>query len=134
MNFAARATHIQHIECPGGHVRVYWIETPPLFVVEAFGYIGPTILREVLALAETYGRAHPDGWDYLVDPRRVRFAHPLNLVWFHKIHGLPNLRRYLALAPASAILRLLAFATTRLTGPDMLVHSPEDLTRLYDLS
>jgi hypothetical protein len=134
MNFAALATHIQHIERSGGLVCVYHIKAPPLFVVEASGYIGPTILRDVLALAEIYGRAHPDGWDYLVDPRQVSLAHPLNLIWFRKIHGLPNLRRYLALAPSSLILRLLASAVARLSGPDMIIYSPKDLARLYDLT
>ena len=134
LNLTALATATQTIERPGGVARLSMLEVPPLFVVEASGQIGPAMMRAILAVAEPYGRNHPAGWDYLVDPRRVTLAHPLNLFWFYKIHRLPHLRRYIALTPTTRILRFLAHVAARLTWPDMLLATPEDLTRLYGRS
>lgn len=133
MDILAQISRQQIIERRFGRVVVNTLASPPLLYLQAQGYIGPVILQEVIKVAHNFGECHPNGWDYIVDPVEVKLASPLNLIWFRKIHRLPHLRRYITLAPSSALLTILAPLVSWLTGPDMILHSPEELNRLYEV-
>ncbi len=97
-------------------------EDPPRFLVRAFGYVGPSLLKADLAAAAEFGRAHPGGWTYVVDTTHVRFANPLNPIWLRRIRRLPNLQRYLVIAP-NPMVRALIFLGRWIVRPDSVVKS-----------
>ena len=94
--------------------------------IAASGYVGPSLLRADLAAAAEFGRRHPDGWTYLVDTSGVRFANPLNVFWLRRIRALPNLRRYVVIAP-SGFVRFMIRMASWLVRPDRVVRSRAEL-------
>ena len=101
-------------------------ESPAALLVRAEGFVDPALLRADLAFAEEFGRAHPEGWDYVADTSAVRAAHPLNLLLLRRIGRLPYLRRYVVIAPSRAV-RMLILASSLLVRPDVVLRSIEDL-------
>src|SRR5439155_6345326 len=98
----------------------------PVFWVEPRGYVGPSHLREVLARAAEFGARHPGGWDYVVDTSRVTIVNPLNPIWLRRIKRLPNLRRYVVIAP-SRFARFMMRLSSWIVRPDRIVASRDEL-------
>lgn len=86
------------------------LDDPPRFIVAAYGYVGPSILRQEIALAASFGRRQTTRWDYIVDTTHLRFANPLNLIWLRRIPRLPNLGNYIVIAPKRWTRILIALA------------------------
>ena len=107
-----------------GCLRLCTRSAPPALLVQAFGYIGPSLIRADLAFAEGFGRIHSSGWDYVVDTTGMRCAHPLNPLWLRRIRGLPNLRRYIVIAPFAATRFAIRMARC-VVQPDAVVSSLE---------
>jgi hypothetical protein len=96
-------------------------EPPWVLRVHARGYVGPTLIRQDLDHAAAFGRSHPEGWWYVVDPTDV-VPNPINVVYLKAISRLPNVRGYLVVArrrPMRTVARVLA----RLGGPDRIFAS-----------
>ncbi|MEY2474843.1 MAG: hypothetical protein QOG87_158 [Actinomycetota bacterium] len=94
---------------------------PWVLRVVARGYIGPTLIRQDLDHAAAFGRSHPEGWWYVVDPTDV-VPNPVNVAYLKSISRLPNVRGYLVIArrrPMRTAARLLS----RLGGPDRVFAS-----------
>jgi hypothetical protein len=105
----------------GGRLELLSRADPPALLVRAYGYVGPSLLREDLSFAARFGAERPQGWDYIVDTTYVRVANPLNPLWLRKIRGLPNLRRYLVVAPNPAV-RAMIRAMGWLVRPDQILE------------
>ena len=94
---------------------------PWVLRVVARGWVGPTLIRQDLAHAAAFGRQHPEGWWYVVDPSDV-VPNPVNVVYLKAISRLPNVQGYLVVVrrrPMRVMARLLA----RLGGPDRVFAS-----------
>ena len=97
---------------------------PAVLRVEARGYVGPTLIRQDLDHAAAFGRDHPEGWWYVVDPTAV-VPNPVNVIYLKAISRLPHVQGYLVVArrrPMRAMAGLLA----RLGGPDRVFASQAD--------
>lgn len=101
----------------------YQVSTdPPLYLVSAGGFVGPAILRDVVARLTEFGTAHPDGWGYIVDVRKVVAPSIRNARYLRQIHDLPNLKRYVVVA--SWLGRVTLSIIRRLPGgPDDVVST-----------
>jgi hypothetical protein len=119
---------LERIRRGRGELAILARERPATFLVRARGAIGPALIRADLARARAFGSAHPDGWDYVVDTSEVRFAHPLNVFWLREIRKLPNLSRYMVVAPSPSVRRAIAW-TRWLVRPDRVVESMDELER-----
>lgn len=113
-----------------GKIDIQEQTSPPLFSVQAIGYINPKMLQETLAYAQTFGEKQSQGWDYVVDTTKLKIAHPLNPIWLRKIHQLPNINRYIVINSSSFLTRLAAPLIRRLLGPDIILNSPAELDEL----
>ena len=94
---------------------------PWVLRIVARGWIGPTLIRQDLEHATAFGREHPEGWWYVVDPNDV-VPNPVNVVYLRAVGRLPNVRGYLVVVrrrPMRAMARLMA----RLGGPDRVFAS-----------
>jgi hypothetical protein len=94
---------------------------PWVLRVVARGYVGPALIRQDLDHAAAFGRSHPDGWWYVVDPTDV-LPNPVNIVYLKAISRLPNVRGYLVVARRRPM-RLVARLLSRLGGPDRVFAS-----------
>jgi len=83
-----------------GRLTIERFDHPAAFVLSGHGYVGAGLLREVLALAEGYGREHPEGWAYVIDPTHVRLLNPANPIILRRVHRLPNNRHYIVATTA----------------------------------
>ncbi|MGH9186496.1 MAG: hypothetical protein ACRD0U_11870 [Acidimicrobiales bacterium] len=83
---------------PLGRLRYETSEDPPAFVVRGAGAIGPALVRDDLARAQTFGAAHPAGWCYVADARWVVWPSPRIVRYVRRIRRLPNVRGYLLVA------------------------------------
>lgn len=103
-------------------------EDPPVFLVRASGADGPALVKDSLARAEVFGEAHPDGWCYITDTRRLVWGSLRNLPAIRHIRRLPNVRGYFVVAriPFSFLLWPLRF----FGGPEAVVRTPEDALKL----
>ena len=116
----------EHLRHGSGELRIYVREHPAAFLVRAIGTIGPSLIRADLKRAEDFGNAHPSGWDYVADTTSVRFAHPLNVLWLRRVRSLPNLSRYLVVAPSPSVRRAIRW-TSWIVAPDRVVSSLDEL-------
>jgi hypothetical protein len=90
----------------------------------ASGYIGPRLLRRELAAAGEFGKGHSEGWSYIVDTRRVRAVNPINPFLLRRILRLPNVSRYVVIAPRW--IRALARLGAVIVRPTELVGTPAE--------
>ena len=77
-----------------GRVEIKQTADPAEFSIQAFGYIGPMLLRRVLPAARDFGERHPEGWVYKVDTSKVVLVNPVNFFWLMQIRKLPNLAEH----------------------------------------
>ena len=115
-----------------GKINIQEKTNPPHLLVQAIGYINPTMLQETLAYAQAFGNKQPQGWDYVVDTTKLGVAHPLNPIWLRKIHQLPNLNRYIVVNPPFFLMRLLSPLIKLLLRPDIMLDSADQLERLLN--
>jgi hypothetical protein len=94
---------------------------PWVLSVVARGWVGPTLIRQDLEHAAAFGREHPEGWWYVVDPTAV-VPNPVNIVYLRAIGRLPNVRGYLVIARRRPM-RVAGRVLARLGGPDRIVAS-----------
>jgi hypothetical protein len=94
---------------------------PPVLLVVSRGYVGPTLIRQDLEHAAAFGRGHPEGWWYVVDPTDV-LPNPVNIVYLKAISRLPNVRGYLVVARRRPM-RVMGKLMSRLGGPDRVFAS-----------
>ncbi|MEM7110969.1 MAG: hypothetical protein AAF614_00955 [Chloroflexota bacterium] len=113
-----------------GQINIQEKFSPPHLMVQAIGYVGPKMLQDTLAYAQTFGKKHPHGWDYVVDTTKLGIAHPLNPIWLRKIHHLPHINRYIVINPSSPLMRLAAPLVKLLLGPDIMLDSVDRLDEL----
>ena len=113
-----------------GKINIQEKSNPPHLMVQAINYVGPKMLQETLAYAQTFGEKHPQGWDYVVDTSKLGVAHPLNPIWLRKIHHLPNINRYIVVSSSSPLMRLAAPLVKLLLGPDIMLDSVDGLDQL----
>ena len=104
-------------------------ERPATFWVTARGGIGPKLLRSDLAYAQAFGRGHPEGWDYVVDLRSVRWVHPWNPVILAGLRELPHLRHWIVISDSGFLNWLLSLGPHRLR-PDRVVADPDSALEL----
>ena len=97
---------------------------PPVLRVVARGYVGPALIRQDLEHAAAFGRDHPEGWVYLVDPTDV-VPNPVNIVYLKAISRLPNVRGYLVVARRRPM-RIMGRLLSRFGGPDRVFASEAD--------
>lgn len=83
-----------------GRLRVERFDHPAVFLLVGSGYIGGRLLGDALDLADGFGRTHPEGWAYVIDPTGVVFLNPGNLVTLRRVHRLPNNRHYIVATTA----------------------------------
>ncbi len=104
------------------------LEDPPVFVVRASGADGPALVRDSLERAEAFGRAHPAGWCYITDTRRLRWGSVRNVPSIRRIRQLPHIRGYFVIArpPFSLMLMPLRY----IGGPEAVVGRPEQALHL----
>lgn len=95
--------------------------SPPVLRVMSRGWVGPTLIRQDLAHATAFGRDHPEGWVYVVDPTDV-VPNPVNVVYLKAISRLPNVRGYLVVARRRPM-RTMARLLSRVGGPDRVFAS-----------
>lgn len=112
-----------------GTLRFWELDDPPVFLVAGTGSIGPASVKRELVHAEAFGARHPSGWTYVVDTEGVRMANPLILRWLRRIHALPNIERYIVVAP-SRMLRLLGRLASPFVGSDHVVRDKAEAWRL----
>lgn len=120
----ARVTRAQLVTRRGRIVLSETTSQPWVLFVHASGYIGPRLIRQDLAHAEAFGRSHPEGWWYVVDPTAV-VPNPVNIVYLRRVGRLPNVGGYVVVArrqPMRSIARVLA----SLGGPDAVVGSEDE--------
>jgi hypothetical protein len=103
-------------------------EDPPVFIVRASGADGPALVRDSLVRAEAFGEAHPAGWCYITDTRRLVWGSVRNIRSIRHIRRLPNIRGYFVIArpPLSLVLVPLRYVG----GPEAIVRRPEQALRL----
>ena len=97
---------------------------PWVLRVVARGYVGPALIRRDLAHAAAFGRSHPEGWWYLVDPTDV-LPNPVNLVYLKAVGRLPNVLGYLVVARRRPM-RVAGRILSKLGGPDRVFVSEEE--------
>ena len=114
------------VERRGGSIDLFARAEPATLWVHPRGFIGPSLLRAELERAAAFGADQPAGWDYVVDTSEVRFVHPLNPLWLRRIRSLPNLGRYLVVAPALSV-RIGLRAAGWIVRPDAIVARADDL-------
>lgn len=110
-----------------GSVALTAYQQRPLLFVEARGYVGPALLKGVLAYGRPFGEQFPQGWDYAVDTTRLTLAHPINPYYLRQIHHLPHLRRYIVIPPQRFPLNLLNPVVDWLVKPDLTINSVQEL-------
>ena len=106
-----------------GHLVLRTSAAPPALVIEAHGYIGPSLLRADLAAAREFGERHPGGWTYVAYTTHVRAINPLNVFWLRRIRALPHLGEYVVVAPNAAV-RLVMRLGAWLLRPDRVLAEP----------
>lgn len=104
------------------------MEDPPAFIVRASGADGPALVQDSLVRAESFGLAHPAGWCYLTDTRRLWWGSPRNVRFIRRIRRLPNIRGYVVIARLP--LSLLLMPLRLIGGPDAVVRTPERALQL----
>lgn len=97
---------------------------PPVFWIVAKGFITPSLIREELPIVEEFGKRHPGGWDYVVDTTRVRMIHPYNPMLLRNVRNLPNIRRYIIIAPP--MVRFFGRAVSWLIHPTHIVSNTDE--------
>jgi hypothetical protein len=100
-----------------------------VLLVRARGYIGPSVLREELDKAASFGESHADGWWYVVDTTAVRLPNPVNPLLLRRIRSLPNIRGYVVIAP-SGVMRAAATMFRWLVRPNAVVRSESEALEL----
>lgn len=114
-----------------GTLRLASREASAAFWVEARGFVIPRLIRVDLEYAGAFGRGHPEGWDYVVDARKVRFVHPWNLTLLARVRGLPHIRSWTVITSPGFSEGLLKCAPSRIR-PDYIVHDVREALVLLD--
>lgn len=114
-----------------GSLRLAAREAPAAFWVEARGFVIPRLVRVDLEYAAAFGRGHPEGWSYVVDARRVRFAHPWNLSLLAKVRDLPHIQSWTVITSTGLSESLLKIAPARVR-PDNIVHGAREALELIE--
>jgi hypothetical protein len=81
-----------------GRFRYETTAQPSTFIVRVAGIDGPMLLRHSLDTAEAFGKAHPEGWVWITDLRRLIWTSPRSLLYVRRIRSLPNNRGYVVIA------------------------------------
>jgi hypothetical protein len=96
---------------------------PCTFIVRVSGIDGPMLLKHSLAEAERFGEAHPEGWVWITDLRRLIWTSPRSFLYVRRIRKLPGNRGYAVIARQP--FRLLGNIGGRLFGAQRFVATPE---------
>jgi hypothetical protein len=88
------------------------------------GYIGPRLLRSELACANDFAEAHPEGWWFVVDTRKVRMINPTNPILLRRLLRLPHLMGYVSISPRW--IRVLAWFGRIIFRPTHLVTTEDE--------
>lgn len=116
-----------------GRMELSETTSPPwVLFVHASGYVGPRLIRQDLAHATAFGRSHPEGWWYVVDPTAV-MPNPVNIVYLRRVGRLPNVRGYVVVARRQPM-RFIARVLSSVGGPDVVVASEAEAMALVGRS
>ena len=96
---------------------------PCTFIVRVSGIDGPMLLKHSLAEAEQFGEAHPEGWVWITDLRRLIWTSPRSFLFVRRIRKLPGNRGYAVIARQP--FRLLGNIGGRLFGAQRFVATPD---------
>jgi hypothetical protein len=106
-----------------GRFRYEATSAPRTFIVRVSGIDGPMLLKDSLARAEAFGEAHPDGWVWITDLRRLIWTSPRSLLYVRRIRKLPGNRGYAVIARQP--FRLLGAIAGRAFGAERFVATPD---------
>jgi hypothetical protein len=96
---------------------------PRTFIVRVGGIDGRMLLKDSLAKAEAFGAAHPEGWVWITDLRRLIWTSPRSFLYVRRIRKLPGNRGYAVIARQP--FRLLGAIAGRAFGAERFVATPD---------
>jgi hypothetical protein len=107
-----------------GRFRYETTADPCTFIVRVSGIDGPMLLKDSLVEAERFGEAHPEGWVWITDLRRLLWSSPRSFFYVRRIRRLPGNRGYAVVTRQP--FRLLGSIFGRLFGAQRFVATPEE--------
>ena len=105
-----------------GRFRYETTADPRTFIVRAAGMDGPLLIKDSLKVATAFGEAHPEGWVWITDLRRLLWTSPRSLRYVRRIRKLPNNRGYAVVAIAP--IRFVGNRLGRFIGAQRFVRTP----------
>jgi hypothetical protein len=106
-----------------GRFRYETTSSPRTFIVRARGFDGPLLLKDSLALGESFGERNPDGWVWITDLRGLLWTSPRSFFHVRRIRKLPGNRGYAVIARLP--FRILGRVGGWLIGAQRFVRTPE---------
>ena len=113
-----------------GRFRYETTAAPCTFIVRVSGVDGPMLLKDSLAVAERFGEAHPEGWVWITDLRRLVWSSPRSFLYVRRIRKLPGNRGYAVIARQP--FRLPGNGFGRLFGAQRFLATPEQALAFAD--
>ena len=107
-----------------GRFRYEATSAPCTFIVRVSGIDGPMLLKDSLTEAQGFGEAHPEGWVWITDLRRLLWTSPRSFLFVRRIRKLPGNRGYAVITRQP--FRLLGSIFGRLIGAQRFVATPEE--------
>jgi hypothetical protein len=106
-----------------GRFRYETTSSPRTFIVRVRGIDGPMLLKDSLALGESFGERNPEGWVWITDLRGLLWSSPRSFFYARRIRKLPGNRGYAVIARLP--FRLVGRVGGWLIGAQTFVKTPD---------